>query len=410
MRKQKEAQSFSSTISNAPSTDLMSTGSVNIGSVDDLRTVQTDLTDEKSLLNPPTNESLEDKSSGAKEDHVAFAEIDMLLYRLWSQRLNETLQNLNEIVSEPSTIPGKPGREVASSGAAQVMRSFSQDSEYKKSIDRMLNHCAKVRRGRRRVPFSSQLFTEEVLQYIRLGGEYIYPCKKFELICQDIAMLCERRDLLKHEQRKLTAKESDSCGDIREDAFLSGQYEGEASGEAESKATDEIVNEKVKKAAALKAMREEGVEVIDDEFLRIDKLITESKERIKRKRLELGSQTSQSKLGENTNPHEMHPANRPATATTRNSINNHNNREKISSYEDGNTKIKWKMPEILFDPFLGDPQEDSSLYLSAFECYYGYGLCLLERGEAIGDDIRRIESLYFKSSLSGVDQDKRECE
>ena len=63
----------------------------------------------------------------------------------------------------------------------------------------------------------------------------------------------------------------------------------------------------------------------------------------------------------------------------------------------------WKIMDLLYDPLLGNP-ENSLLFKIAFECYYGLGLALVERGERLSVDIRRIERNCCLTSALNVGQ------
>jgi hypothetical protein len=435
---------------------------INMGSLDDTNTVHTELTEgTASLLFGSAQEKVDSVEGGDDEEcQEVNVEIEMPAYREWSSALAKTILNMDKIMSEPSIDLGPDGQVSGSSGAAQVFKSFIQDSEYKKNFLDLVKHNNSS--AETREPFPDHLFTPELMKSLDLGAEYIEPCKKFEAICRDIVLLSEEKvkayhrklrnargeieederneqvdaELVDTEEDKLAGdafitgqyeeKDNENEGGDMDNAFIGGQYESfeEASQEvteedeaknAEKREKDAQLQEKLKKIAALKKIKEEGVEVVDAEFLGIEKLIRETRERTQQKRREQrqllrqsSSMTSsanfKSQASMNSHPEPAHNMNTIASETK---ISHQISRTMSTFPQDINTK--WKMADIIFDPFLGDGREEPGLFLCAFDCYYGYGLSLLERAQIITSDIRKIEDCYFEKPTMGFNHEEGKC-
>ena len=401
--------------------------SVNMGSIDDSRSAHTPVTEEpSSQLFPPSPEN----PSGELIRNADFLEgrietprvnIDMTLYRQWSRDLGDTVHHMSDIATMPSTVLGESGMESGSSGAGQVFKVFMTDNEYKKLITALLKESKSVK-----YPFPDELFTPEVWNFIDFGTDYIKPCKKFEGVCRNFVQLSAKKIIAYHEKLRDAEGEGDSAAksDIADgDAFISGQYQSnegngeekenedkynedeDNSEEEEEEKTEEqrekerIFQEKLKKIAALKKLKEEGIEDIDDEFLRIDNLIRECKERTRIKRLEKMVEVEESSSADGSNM--MNRQSSFNTVKSNSNAESHVSRNDAVMKQDKQTETKWRMVDIIFDPFLGDSLEEPGLFLCAFECYYGYGLSLLERAQIITSDIRKIESCYFDDCPMG---------
>lgn len=98
--------------------------------------------------------------------------------------------------------------------------------------------------------------------------------------------------------------------------------------------------------------------------------------------------------------HSSH-SDKPLTSP-RNSVHSEKHTVRKSS------KYSWKFSALLFDPYVGNPN-NSQLYYQVIEAYYGLSLALIEMGECLSSDIRKIErcrNLQSKLNLNhrrGID-------